>query len=318
MGDPKHHRRSVRHLLSVSQLSLEEIQEILNLSSEMEEQLKRMPQLNRLPGRILASLFFEPSTRTRFSFEAAILKLGGSVIQAAGSSSSLEKGESFEDTGRVLSRLADVIVLRHPLEHAVHEVARGSSVPVINAGNGSSEHPTQALLDLYSISKAHPECRGLKVGFVGDLLYGRAAHSTIEILSRFETQFALISHPSLRLSSERLAALQMRGCQVLETQDLQSVLPELDVLYVTRVQKERFSDPSHYEAVKNAYRIDATMLKKAKKTLSLLHPLPRLDEIAGEVDHDPRAGYWDQVSNGVFVRMAVLAWLTQKSVSSLE
>ncbi|CAM6054725.1 unnamed protein product [Sphagnum tenellum] len=303
-----------RHILSILDFTPEDIEIVFKVASTFagisagkERSKKKQDPSQLMRGLVLATLFFEPSTRTRLSFETGMLRLGGSVINATGTSSSLEKGESFQDMGKVVSRLSDIMVLRHPLESSIRHFAEGASVPVINAGNGSGEHPTQAFLDLFSIWNDNKKKERLKVGFVGDLKFGRAAHSITQLLGLYKTHFYFISHPSLAIPPEMIKQVKAQGCRVTETEDLLGTLGELDVLYVTRVQKERFTDLSIYESVKNCYQIDAEMMKKAKATLSLLHPLPRLDEISVEVDKDPRARYFQQVSNGVATRMALLA-----------
>jgi aspartate carbamoyltransferase catalytic subunit len=296
-----------RHILSIVDFTPEDIHIVFKLAGYFEDYVKNRTQVDLMKGLILATLFFEPSTRTRLSFETGMLRLGGSVINATGTSSSLEKGESFQDMGKVVSRFADVMVLRHPLESSIHQFAEGSTVPVINAGNGSSEHPTQALLDLYSICHGRGHTEKLKVGFVGDLKFGRAAHSITQLLGLYKTHFYFISHPSLKVPPDIIKQVKAQGCKVTETDNLPDTIHDLDVLYVTRVQKERFPDLATYEAVKNCYKIDPEIMKKAKPSLSLLHPLPRLDEIAVEVDKDPRARYFEQVTNGVAIRMALLA-----------
>ncbi len=260
-----------------------------------------------LRGMILATLFFEPSTRTRLSFEAAMLKLGGSAIGfAEPETASVKKGENLSDTVRTVENYADVIALRHPLEGAAKLAAEFSKVPIINAGTGSEEHPTQALLDLYTIQKEKGKIDGLKIALVGDLRYGRTVHSLAYALSLFDIELYLISPESLRMRREVLRTIQ-GDISVTEGADLEKVIPQIDVLYITRIQKERFPDPADYAKIKGVYRIDLKILIGSKKDMILLHPLPRVDEIAPEVDNAPQARYFQQVRNGVVVRMALLA-----------
>jgi aspartate carbamoyltransferase catalytic subunit len=260
-----------------------------------------------LKGKILANLFFEPSTRTRLSFEAAMLKLGGSTIGFGDAEiTSVKKGENLDDTIRTVENYADIIALRHPLEGAAKLAAEFAKIPVINAGSGAEEHPTQALLDLYTIQKEKKKIDGLKIAIIGDLRYGRTVHSLAYALSFFNIELTLISPESLRMRREVLRTIQNK-IPVAETQNLERIIPQIDVLYVTRIQKERFPDQAEYAKVKGAYRIDLKTLSNAKKDLIILHPLPRLDEIAAEVDNTPQARYFQQVWNGIVVRMALLA-----------
>ena len=260
-----------------------------------------------LKGKILATLFFEPSTRTRLSFEAAMLKLGGSVIGFAEAElASVKKGENLADTVRTVENYADVIALRHPLDGAAKLAAELSKVPVINGGSGSEEHPTQALIDLYTIQKEKGKIDGLKIALVGDLRYGRTVHSLAYALSLYSIELHLISPESLRMRREVLRTINKK-ISVTEDSNLEKVIPQIDVLYVTRIQKERFPDLAEYAKVKGTYKIDLELLKNAKKDLIILHPLPRVDEIAAEVDTTPQARYFQQVWNGIVVRMALLA-----------
>jgi aspartate carbamoyltransferase catalytic subunit len=260
-----------------------------------------------LKGKILATLFFEPSTRTRLSFEAAMQKLGGTTISMAEvESASIKKGENLADTIRTVENYADVIALRHPLDGAAKLAAEFSKIPVINAGSGSEEHPTQALLDLYTIQKEKGRIDGLKIAFIGDLRYGRTVHSLAYALSLFNVELCLVSPDSLRMRREVLRVIKNK-IPVTESSNLEKIIPQVDVLYVTRIQRERFPDPAEYAKVKGVYRIDLDCLKNAKQDLIILHPLPRVDEIAPEVDKTPQARYFQQVWNGIVVRMALLA-----------
>ena len=260
-----------------------------------------------LKGKILASLFFEPSTRTRLSFEAAMLKLGGSTIGFAEAEiASVRKGENLADTVRTVENYADIIALRHPLEGAAKFAAEFSKVPILNAGSGAEEHPTQALMDLYTVQKEKGKIDGLKIALVGDLRYGRTVHSLAYALSLYNIELYLISPESLRMRHEVIRAIKNK-ISITEDTNLEDIIPQIDVLYVTRIQRERFPDPAEFAKVKGIYRIDLKTLKNAKKDMIILHPLPRVDEIAAEVDSKPQARYFQQVWNGIVIRMALLA-----------
>jgi aspartate carbamoyltransferase catalytic subunit len=260
-----------------------------------------------LKGKILANLFFEPSTRTRLSFEAAMLKLGGSTIGFAEAEiASVRKGENLADTIRTVENYADIIALRHPLEGAARLAAEFSKVPILNAGSGAEEHPTQAFMDLYTLQKEKGKIDGLKIALVGDLRYGRTVHSLAYALSLYNIELYLISPESLRMRHEVIRAIKSK-ISIIEDTNLEKIIPQIDVLYVTRIQKERFPDLAEYAKVKGIYKIDLKTLKSAKKDLIILHPLPRVDEIAAEVDSTPQARYFQQVWNGIVVRMALLA-----------
>jgi aspartate carbamoyltransferase catalytic subunit len=260
-----------------------------------------------LNGKIMATLFFEPSTRTRLSFQTAMYKLGGNVIGFDEPEiSSIYKGETLADTMRVVEKYSDVIVIRHPLEGAARYAAEYASVPVINGGSGAEEHPTQAFLDLYTIIKAKGKIEGLNITLMGDLRYGRTVHSLAYALSLYDVKLNLVSPSLLRMRPEVLENIKSR-IDVYEYEEVEEVLPETDVLYVTRIQKERFPDLAEYEKVRGAYAVDLNLLRAAKEDLIILHPLPRVDEITVEVDSTPFAKYFEQVRNGVIVRMALLA-----------
>ena len=294
-----------RDIISIKDFSREEIDYILNIAKAMEPLAKKGS--NMLKGKILATLFFEPSTRTRLSFEAAMHKLGGSTIGFAEAEiASVKKGENLADTVRVVENYADVIALRHPLEGAARLAAEFAKVPIINGGSGAEEHPTQALLDLYTIMKEKGGIDGLKIALVGDLRYGRTVHSLAYALSLYDIQLYLVSPESLKMRREVLETIKER-ISVTARSNLEKVVSLVDVLYVTRIQKERFPEPAEYAKVKGSYRIDLETLKKAKEDLIILHPLPRVDEIAAEVDKTPYAKYFQQVWNGIVVRMALLA-----------
>ncbi len=294
-----------RDITSIEDFTREEIDYILNTAKSMEPIAEKGSDL--LKGKILANIFFEPSTRTRLSFEAAMLKLGGSTIGFADAeNTSVKKGENLADTVRTVENYADIITIRHPLEGAAKLAAEFSKIPVINAGSGAEEHPTQALVDLYTIQKERHTIDGLKIALVGDLRYGRTVHSLAYALSLYNIELTLVSPESLKMRREVLRAIQNK-IPVSETQNLEKIIPHADVLYVTRIQKERFPDQAEFAKVKGTYRIDLKMLANAKKDLIILHPLPRVDEIAPEVDATPQAFYFKQVWNGIVVRMALLA-----------
>jgi len=296
-----------RDFISLYDFSVDELKYILEKAKWVEENINREQFTRVLEGKVLASLFFEPSTRTRLSFEAAMIKLGGGVINLAGpEASSVAKGESLLDTIRTVENYADVIVLRHPTMGAARAAAEVSKVPIINAGDGSGEHPTQTLLDLYTIWREKGSVSGLNVALLGDLKYGRTVHSLGLALARFGNNIYLISPPSLVMPIEVVEDIKSEGVEVVEETDISNVIGDLDVLYVTRIQKERFPDPKEYLKVKGSYRVTPELLKKGKEDLIVMHPLPRVDEIDPTVDNLPNAVYFKQVRYGLYVRMALL------------
>lgn len=297
-----------RDVISIRDFSREDIEYILNTAEKLERELKEKGSLDYARGKILATLFFEPSTRTRLSFESAMHRLGGSVIGfAEASTSSVKKGESLRDTIKTVEQYSDVIAIRHPKEGAARLAAEVADIPVINAGDGSNQHPTQTLLDLYTMKCEFGKIDGLKIGLLGDLKYGRTVHSLSEALSYYDVELYLISPELLRMPRHIVEELKEKGVKVYETSDLESVIGELDVLYATRIQKERFPDEQEYLKVKGSYVIDLEILKKAKETLKIMHPLPRVDEIHPSVDSTKHAIYFRQVFSGIPVRMALLA-----------
>lgn len=294
-----------RDIISIKDFSRKEIDYILEIAHAMEPVAARGSDI--LKGKILATLFFEPSTRTRLSFEAAMHKLGGSAIGFAEAEiASVKKGENLADTVRVVENYADVIALRHPLEGAARLAAEFAKVPIINGGSGGEEHPTQALLDMYTIMKERSKIDGLKIAFVGDLRYGRTVHSLAYALSLYSIELYLVSPESLKMRREVLETIGEK-IPVTVRSSLDKVVSQVDVLYVTRIQKERFPEPVEYAKVKGSYKIDLETLSKAKEDLIVLHPLPRMDEISAEVDDTTHARYFQQVWNGIVVRMALLA-----------
>jgi len=293
-----------RSLISINDFNREEILHVLDVAEEFESDTNQP----LLEGKVVGSLFFEPSTRTRLSFETAINRLGGRVVGFSDSaSSSTTKGESLKDTIQMVSRYADLIVMRHPLEGSARYASEQSSVPVINAGDGANQHPTQTMLDLYSIRKTQGKLENLDIFLVGDLKYGRTVHSLLMAMSNFNPTFHFVSPEELRMPREYNLFLEEHGIPYYEHGELSEIIDEADVIYMTRVQKERFSDPMEYERVKNAYVLRKNMLNKTKDNMRVLHPLPRVNEIHTDVDSSPKAYYFDQARNGVFTRMALIA-----------
>jgi aspartate carbamoyltransferase catalytic subunit len=294
-----------RDIVSIKDFSREEIDYILKTAATMEPIAKSGSEM--LHGKILATLFFEPSTRTRLSFEAAMNKLGGSTIGFAEPKvAAIKKGENLADTIRVVEKYADLLVLRHPLEGAARLAAEFSDVPVINAGSGAEEHPTQALLDLYTILKEKGTIDGLNITLMGDLRYGRTVHSLAYALSLYNVNLFLVSPMLLRMRREVSDAIKKR-IRIKEETTIIEVLPKTDVLYATRIQEERFPDPAEYAKVRGTYKIELNTLRDAKDDLIIMHPLPRVDEIDHEVDNTPHARYFQQVWNGIVTRTALLA-----------
>jgi aspartate carbamoyltransferase catalytic subunit len=294
-----------RDIVSIRGFTREEIDHILKVASDIEPLAKNGSDMLR--GKVLAELFFEPSTRTMLSFQTAMYKLGGNVIGFAEPGvSSVWKGETLADTIRVVEKYSDVIVLRHPLEGAARFAAEYAQIPVINGGSGAEEHPTQALLDLYTILEAKGKIDGLNIALMGDLRYGRTVHSLSYALSLYDVKLSMVSPDLLRMRREVLDDIGKR-IEVTEYKEVNEILPELDVLYVTRIQKERFPDLGEYEKVRGTFAVDLELLRRAKDDLIILHPLPRMNEIAVEVDSTPFARYFEQARNGVVVRMALLA-----------
>jgi carbamoyl-phosphate synthase/aspartate carbamoyltransferase/dihydroorotase/carbamoyl-phosphate synthase/aspartate carbamoyltransferase len=314
---PTHHSNGLtgQDIISVSQFDRDRLAYIFNRAHEMREMVGRVGSTDLLRGFILACLFYEPSTRTSASFIAAMERLGGSVIPITQGVqfSSVSKGETLADTIRTLEQYADVIVLRHPETGSVQIAADYANVPVINAGDGIGEHPTQALLDLFTIQEELGTIDGLKIAMVGDLRYGRTVHSLTKLLTQYRVSLRFVSPEILRLPLVIMNEVIDAGLDVRETHDVADVIGDADVLYVTRVQKERFSDLAQYEEVKNLYEITPELLTKAKQKMVVMHPLPRVGEIHYSVDSDPRAAYFRQVKNGMYIRMALLAAVLGKA-----
>lgn len=303
-------RLSTKDVLRADQFTAADLDLILERASAYEAALSAKREMNDLRGKILATLFFEPSTRTRLSFEAAMQRLGGRVLSVSEpKSTSASKGETLHDTIRTVDGYADAIVLRHPEIGAADIAARATSKPLLNAGDGAGEHPTQSLLDLYTIRKEQGRVDGLRIALVGDLKHGRTVHSLATLLSRLGVSFVFVSPPALQLPHEVVERVKANGAPFRETDDLGGALRESDVVYMTRIQRERFADPAEYDRVKGAYVLTRSAVAAAKPSLTILHPLPRVNEIATDVDGLPGAAYFRQSANGVPVRMALLALL---------
>ena len=300
-------RFSNGHIISMRDIGREDLLYLVETAAAIEE--KRIsPDLR---GKIAALLFFEPSTRTCFSFESAMKKLGGEAMLMKGTGgTSVQKGESFADTLRTIERYSDIFVIRSAIEGAARYASEIVSLPVVNAGDGANQHPTQALLDLYSIKKTHGTLENLKVGLVGDLRFGRTVHSLAQALTPFSPEFYFISPGFLEMPEHIKSELREKGIKYTELTEVEPVVPELDIMYVTRIQRERFADPEEYEKLKGSYIIDLKTIEGAKPGMRILHPLPRVDEIAAEVDSSPHAYYFDQAENGVYMRQAILSILS--------
>ena len=297
----------LRHVIESQQFSRPILEDLFARA----EEIKREPHhfIGRLAGQVMAALFYEPSTRTRLSFEAAMLRLGGETMATdnAREFSSTAKGETLEDTVQIVGGYADVIVLRHNEEGAARRAAAVASVPIINAGDGPGQHPTQALLDLYTVRNELGRIDGVRVAMVGDLANGRTVRSLTYLLSKFkDIKVWFVAPPQVAMREDLKAHLDEHHVPWIETEDLNAVLPEVDVVYMTRIQKERFPDPELYNAVKGVYRIDKDAMALMRKYAILMHPLPRVDEISPDVDADPRSAYFRQARNGLHVRMALL------------
>ena len=309
----------MRSLNSILELSVAELDALIATAKDIIAHPQRYQ--DKCAHKKLATLFFEPSTRTRLSFEAAMLELGGTVLgfSEAGSSSAA-KGESVSDTARMVSCYADIIAMRHPKEGAPYVASRAASIPVINAGDGGHNHPTQTLADLLTISRELGRLDNLTIGVCGDLKYGRTVHSLIEAMSRYEgIRFVLISPAELKIPGFiRYNVFENKGIPYTETTSLEEAMPELDVLYMTRIQRERFDDPWEYERLKDSYVLDVEKMKLAKEKMCVLHPLPRVNEISVKVDDDPRAAYFRQALNGKYMRMALILKLLDEAKRNPE
>ena len=293
-----------RSLISINDYSKEEQIKILDLA----EGFEKNPRQNILNNKVIATLFFEPSTRTRLSFESAISQLGGKIIGFTdAASSSVSKGETLMDTIKTVANYSDLIVMRHPLDGSSRWASEVADVPIINAGDGANQHPTQCLLDMYSIRKTQGSLDNIHIAFVGDLKYGRTVHSLVIALSQFNTTFHLVSPDELKLPSAVKKYIKDAGLNYHQYTDMNEVMNKVDILYMTRIQKERFADPIEYEKVKNSYILKNEMMENTKENMRVLHPLPRVNEIEEAVDQNPKAYYFQQALNGVYVREALLA-----------
>jgi aspartate carbamoyltransferase catalytic subunit len=298
---------SKKNLISITDFSKEEYLKIMELSQKFEEN----PNQSLLKGKVVATLFFEPSTRTRLSFETAINRLGGKIIGFSDSnSSSVSKGETLHDTIKMVSNYADLIIMRHPLEGSARYAAEIADVPVINAGDGANQHPSQTLLDMYSIKKTQGRLDDINLFMVGDLKYGRTVHSLLMAMSQFKNPiFNFVAPPELAMPDEYKLFLTNQGIRYFEHLEFNEIINQADIIYMTRVQKERFIDPVEYEKVKNVYILKNEMLAGTKPTVRILHPLPRINEIHTNVDSNPKAYYFTQARNGVYTRMAIISHL---------
>ena len=296
----------IRNLISITDFSVEEIDKMIGVAGDIMTNPDKYIDICK--GKKLATLFFEPSTRTRLSFEAAMLELGGSVLGfSEASSSSASKGESVSDTIRTVGCYADIIAMRHPKEGAPIVAARRTTVPIINGGDGGHHHPTQTLTDLLTITREKGRLNNLTVGLCGDLKFGRTVHSLIEAMLRYENvKFVLIAPPELRVPQYIIDMLEKAGAEYKQVETMEAVMPELDILYMTRVQRERFFNEEDYIRLKDTYILNMEKLASAKKDMAILHPLPRVNEISVEVDDDPRAAYFRQALCGKYIRMALI------------
>jgi aspartate carbamoyltransferase catalytic subunit len=292
-----------KSLVSINDYTRDEYLKILDLASDFEKN----PVQDLLKGYVIATLFFEPSTRTRLSFESAVNRLGGKILGFSDTAtSSSTKGETLRDTIKTVANYSDLIVMRHPVEGSARFASEVSSIPVINAGDGANQHPTQTLLDLYSIRKTQNTLDNLSIFLIGDLKYGRTVHSLLMAMSRFNTTFYFISPDELKIPDEYKIYLDNLGLKYHEYKEFNQIIDKADVIYMTRVQKERFSDPIEYEKTKNAYVLRRSMLQNARPNMKVLHPLPRVNEIHLDVDEDPSAYYFTQALNGVYTRQAII------------
>ena len=295
-----------KSLISIRDFTKEEILHILETAKEFEQN----PVQDFLTGKVIASLFFEPSTRTRLSFETAVNRLGARVIGFSdASNTSQSKGETLKDTIKMVNNYVDMIIMRHPLEGSSRYASEVADVPVVNAGDGANQHPSQTLLDLYSILQTQGTLDGLTINMVGDLKYGRTTHSLLQAMSHFKTKFVFTAPEELKMPKEYKEFLDSKGIEYIETASLEEHLNSCDILYMTRVQQERFTDPIEYERVKDCYSLNAQMLANVKDNMKILHPLPRVNEISQDVDETPYAYYFKQAENGLYVRMAIISYL---------
>ncbi len=296
----------MKSLVSINDFTQEEYLKLMDMAGEFEAN----PNQDILKGKVVAVLFFEPSTRTRLSFETAIQRLGGKVIGFTDAgSSSVKKGESLKDTIKTVAQYADLIIMRHPVEGSARYASEVSHVPVINAGDGANQHPTQCLLDLYSMKKTQGTLNDLHIAFIGDLKYGRTVHSNVIAMTHFNCTYHLVSPEELKLPSAVKMHIKNNNLRYYQYTNIMDAIPLADIIYMTRIQQERFSDPLEYEKVKNIYNLHKDMLVNVKKNMKVLHPLPRVNEINTNVDDLPQAYYFEQAQNGVYMRQALMSYI---------
>ena len=302
-----------KDILDGAQFTRDEIERIMAVAEDFRQQLERRPGLDLMRGYVLATLFFEPSTRTRLSFETAMQRLGGGVVGfSSAESSSTSKGETLADTIRTVDQYADIIAMRHPQIGSAREAAGVAQAPVLNGGDGAGQHPTQALLDLYTIQRECGKVDGATIVLCGDLKNGRTVHAGVELYKHYHCKLVMVAPDQLKMPAEIVARLRSQGVTVEETPDLEKALAKADVLYMTRIQKERFADPAEYERLKGSYILTRDMIERVQPKLIVLHPLPRVNEITTDVDSLPSAAYFRQVKNGVYIRMALIALVMGK------
>jgi len=303
-----------KDILDGAQFTRDEIERIMAVAEDFRQQLERRPGLDLMRGYVLATLFFEPSTRTRLSFETAMQRLGGGVVGfSSAESSSTSKGETLADTIRTVDQYADIIAMRHPQIGSAKEAASVAQAPVLNGGDGAGQHPTQALLDLYTIQRECGKVDGATIVLCGDLKNGRTVHAGVELYKHYHCKLVMVAPDQLKMPAEIVAKLRSQGVTVEETPDLEKALAKADVLYMTRIQKERFADPAEYERLKGSYILTRDMIERVQPKLIVLHPLPRVNEITTDVDSLPSAAYFRQVKNGVYIRMALIALVMGKA-----
>ena len=302
-----------KDILDGAQFSHDEVERIMAVAEDFRQQLQHRPGLDLMRGYVLATLFFEPSTRTRLSFETAMQRLGGGVVGfSSAESSSTSKGETLADTIRTVDQYADIIAMRHPQIGSAKEAAAVAQAPVLNGGDGAGQHPTQALLDLYTIQRECGKVDGATIVLCGDLKNGRTVHAGVELYKHYHCKLVMVAPDQLKMPAEIVAKLRGQGVTVEETPSLEAALAKADVLYMTRIQKERFADPAEYERLKGSYILNREMIERVQPKLTVLHPLPRVNEITTDVDSLSNAAYFRQVGNGVFVRMALIALVMGK------
>ncbi len=302
-----------KDILHGAQFTRAELEHIMSVAADMQAQLQGRPALDLMKGYVMGTLFFEPSTRTRLSFETAMHRLGGDVVGfASAGTSSAAKGESLADTIRTVDQYVDVIVMRHPMIGSAQEAAEVAVAPVINGGDGAGQHPTQALLDLYTIRSERVKVDGNTIALCGDLKFGRTVHAGVELYKHYDCPLIFVAPEQLAMPSEITSRLREEGVEVEQTTELEVALEKADVLYMTRIQKERFEEPAEYERLKGSYVLTREMVERIRPQVTIMHPLPRVDEISNDVDTLPGAAYFRQARNGVFVRMAVIALVTGK------